>query len=108
MSSQSWVYQKKVPSPNALKPTLHLVSADDDFISGEESLCKYIQDFEEYEKKACVSMSMEETSNSLSFWNTPNAKTLNEVSPLLRRCTYQLSSLTPGKRKKMKLKIVFK
>ncbi|KAK6630119.1 hypothetical protein RUM44_005670 [Polyplax serrata] len=93
--SQSWMYQKKVPSPNVLKPALHPVSAAEDFITGEQSLGKYIQEYEEHEKKACVSMSTEETPNSLSFWNTSNSRSINEVSPLLRRCTYQLSTLAP-------------
>lgn len=105
--SQSWMYQKKVPSPNVLKPALHPVSAAEDFITGEQSLGKYIQEYEEHEKKACVSMSTEETPNSLSFWNTSNSRSINEVSPLLRRCTYQLSTLAPGMLQNKKLQFNF-
>ena len=76
--------------------------ASNDFISGEHTLNRYIHDFEENEKKACVSMSIEETSNSFSFWSNSNMRNLSEVSPLLRRCTYQLSSITPGTKIKLK------
>lgn len=92
-SNESWLYQKK--NPTILKSSSPVTSVKD-FITDEYSLRRYIQDYEDYEKKAAISTNVQETSNSFSFWSPSYSSNLNEVSPILRRCTYQLSSLSTG------------
>ena len=92
MSSSSWIWT----SPSFLKAARSPVTTKEEFINDEHSLTQYIHDFEEHEKKASVSMSVEQPSNFMSFWNNSGSRNVNEVSPLLRRCTYQLASLNPG------------
>ncbi|KAL0278164.1 UNVERIFIED_CONTAM: hypothetical protein PYX00_000065 [Menopon gallinae] len=90
--NESWLYLKRTPT--VLKTSSPVTSVKD-FITDEQSLSRYIQDYEDYEKKAAISTNVQETSNSFSFWSPSNSSNLNEVSPILRRCTYQLSILSP-------------
>lgn len=96
MSSSSWIYHNNAQSPSFIKAPRSPIGSTEEFISDERSLNQYIHDYEEHEKKASVSMSVEQPSNLLSFWNNSSSRNVNEVSPLLRRCTYQLAPLTPG------------
>ncbi|XP_034937336.1 transmembrane protein 209 [Chelonus insularis] len=61
-------------------------------IQDEVELQNYLKDVTEREKKTTHSTNIDQPSNLLSsFWSHPATRNPSEVSPLLRRCAYQLA-----------------
>ncbi|KAK3909516.1 Transmembrane protein 209 [Frankliniella fusca] len=114
VSSSSWMYQAGSPANMSLSPdttrdglrsrqakmspnrsyTSHMpTTPSSEFIGDEDSLTNYLRDFDSHEKSSTHAASIEQPTNLLSsFWSHPASRTAGEVSPLLRRCTYQLAS----------------
>lgn len=116
VSSSSWMYQSGSPANVSLSPDTsrdglrnrqaktspsrsfasHLPSSPSfEFIGNEDDLSQYLKDFESHEKSSIHAASIEQPKNLLSsYWSHPASRTAGEVSPLLRRCTYQLAPHT--------------
>ncbi|XP_015119339.1 transmembrane protein 209 [Diachasma alloeum] len=61
-------------------------------IQDETELRNYLKDISERERKTTLSTSVDQPSNLLSsFWSHPATRNPGEVSPMLRRCAYQLA-----------------
>uniref|UniRef100_A0A1B6FSW8 Transmembrane protein 209 n=1 Tax=Cuerna arida TaxID=1464854 RepID=A0A1B6FSW8_9HEMI len=92
-STTSWLYQSKSSPPT---PYQSPILATSEVIQDESALQQYLREFESLEKSSVVENSMEQPSNMLSgFWSHPASRTATDISPLLRRCTYQMS-LSPA------------
>lgn len=64
---------------------------NEDLIQDECELDSYLKEIEQ-QRKYILSTKVDQPSNLLSsFWSHPATRTPGEVSPLLRRCTYQLA-----------------
>ncbi|XP_054278113.1 transmembrane protein 209-like isoform X2 [Macrosteles quadrilineatus] len=88
-SGLSWLFHNKL-SPSLAYETSILPTSE--IIQDESSLNQYLKEYETLERSSIVETSMEQPSNMLSgFWCHPASRTTTEVSPLLRRCTYQMS-----------------
>ncbi|XP_066582864.1 transmembrane protein 209 isoform X2 [Prorops nasuta] len=76
----------------------------DDLIEDEAELQNYLKEVAQRDRRSVNSTNIDQPSNLLSsFWSHPAIRSPNEVSPLLRRCAYQLSptidkskSISPG------------
>lgn len=67
---------------------------NENFIEDECELENYLKEIEQ-QRKHTLSTNIDQPSNLLSsFWSHPAVRSPNEVSPLLRRCTYQLACTT--------------
>lgn len=67
----------------------------EDLIQDEEGLESYLKEVAQQEKKFNHSKSVDQPSNLLSsFWSHSATRSPNEVSPLLRKCAYQLAPTT--------------
>lgn len=92
----------KNPSPK-LSSTSPMKSAYQDLtsvenITDEASLQKYLNEHEKNEKNIKVVNKAQQSSNLLSsFWSHPVTKTAKDMSTFLKKCQYQLSTLSPGK-----------
>lgn len=61
-------------------------------IQDETELQHYLEDISERERKNILSTTVDQPSNLLSsFWSHPATRNPGEVSPMLRRCAYQLA-----------------
>lgn len=62
-------------------------------IQDQVELQNYLKDITERERKSCLhSTNVDQPSNLLSsFWSHPATRSPSEISPMLRRCAYQLS-----------------
>lgn len=61
-------------------------------IQDEIELQTYLKEVSERERKTTHSTNIDQPSNLLSsFWSHPATRNPTEISPLLRRCAYQLS-----------------
>ncbi|XP_003398568.1 transmembrane protein 209 [Bombus terrestris] len=89
--------QKSVPSPNGSFNKSLNISANgnltsEDLIQNERELKNYLE--EAHQKKHVLSTDIDQPSNLLSsFWSHPAIRSPGEVSPLLRRCAYQLAPI---------------
>ncbi|KAK0077979.1 hypothetical protein PV325_003214 [Microctonus aethiopoides] len=64
----------------------------DGLIQDEIELQTYLKEVSERERKTTHSTNIDQPSNLLSsFWSHPATRNPTEISPLLRRCAYQLS-----------------
>lgn len=71
---------------------------NEDLIQDECELESYLKEVEQ-QRKCVLSTNVDQPSNLLSsFWSHPATRSPGEVSPLLRRCAYQLAP-TIGKHK---------
>ena len=71
---------------------------NEDLIQDECELETYLKEVEQ-QRKCVLSTNVDQPSNLLSsFWSHPATRSPGEVSPLLRRCAYQLAP-TIGKSK---------
>jgi len=65
--------------------------ANEDLIQDECELENYLKEVEQ-QRKCVLSTTVDQPSNLLSsFWSHPATRSPSEVSPLLRRCAYQLA-----------------
>lgn len=65
---------------------------NEDLIRDECELESYLREIEQQRKYALSTSIDQQPSNLLSsFWSHPAVRTPGEVSPLLRRCSYQLA-----------------
>ncbi|CAL7942813.1 unnamed protein product [Xylocopa violacea] len=89
--------QKSASTPNGSFCKSLNVSANgsltsEDLIQSERELQSYLE--ETRQKKHVLSTDMDQPSNLLSsFWSHPAIRSPGEVSPLLRRCAYQLAPI---------------
>lgn len=89
--------QKSASSPNAsFNKSLNVSTngnvTSEDLIQNEKELQSYLE--EARQKKHVLSTDIDQPSNLLSsFWSHPAIRNPGEVSPLLRRCTYQLAPI---------------
>uniref|UniRef100_A0A1B6DCW7 Transmembrane protein 209 n=1 Tax=Clastoptera arizonana TaxID=38151 RepID=A0A1B6DCW7_9HEMI len=89
LSSPSWTYQPGSPS----RVQFSTPPIEDQVIENENSLSAYLNEYENLEKSQVVSTSVEHPTNLLSgFWSHPASKSPAEVSPLLKKNAYQISS----------------
>lgn len=109
--SSSWTYMtgtpdatfSKNPSPKISSPS-HMKTAYQDVttvenITDEVSLQKYLKEHEKNEKNIKVVNKGQQSSNLLSsFWSHPVTKTAKDMSTFLKKCQYQFSTLSPGKK----------
>lgn len=66
-------------------------------IQDETELRNYLKEIVDRERKSTHSANIDQPSNLLSsFWSHPATRNPGEVSPMLRRCAYQLAP-TVGK-----------
>ncbi|XP_015588188.1 transmembrane protein 209 isoform X2 [Cephus cinctus] len=64
----------------------------ENLIQDETQLQSYLKEIARQERKSACSMSIDQPSNLLSsFWSHPAVRSPSEVSPMLRRCAYQLA-----------------
>lgn len=64
---------------------------NEDLIQDECELESYLKEIAQ-QRKCALSTNVDQPSNLLSsFWSHPATRAPGEVSPLLRRCTYQLA-----------------
>lgn len=64
---------------------------NEDLIQDECELENYLKEIEQ-QRKCVLSTNVDQPSNLLSsFWSHPATRSPGEVSPLLRRCAYQLA-----------------
>ncbi|XP_012272889.1 transmembrane protein 209 isoform X2 [Orussus abietinus] len=64
----------------------------EDLIQDEEQLQSYLKEVARRERKSACSTNIDQPSNLLSsFWSHPAIRSPGEVSPMLRRCAYQLA-----------------
>lgn len=64
---------------------------NEDLIQDECELETYLKEVEQ-QRKCVLSTNVDQPSNLLSsFWSHPATRSPGEVSPLLRRCAYQLA-----------------
>lgn len=67
-------------------------------ITDEESLEKYLKEHAKYERSVKQINKSQHSSNLLSsFWSHPVTKTVKDMSSFLKKCHYQLATLSPGK-----------
>lgn len=72
--------------------------AGEDFIQDQAELQNYLKEVVNRERKSTHSTNVDQPSNLLSsFWSHPATRSPREVSPMLRRCAYQLAP-TIGKK----------
>ncbi|XP_050475588.1 transmembrane protein 209 [Bombus huntii] len=89
--------QKSVSSSNGSFNKSLNISANgnltsEDLIQNERELKNYLE--EAHQKKHVLSTDIDQPSNLLSsFWSHPAIRSPGEVSPLLRRCAYQLAPI---------------
>ena len=89
--------EKSTPSPNgSLNKSLNASTngnlTSEDLIQNEKELQTYLE--ETRQRKHILSTDIDQPSNLLSsFWSHPAIPSPGEVSPLLRRCTYQLAPM---------------
>ncbi|XP_050462419.1 transmembrane protein 209 [Cataglyphis hispanica] len=86
---------KSAVSSNGLFRSLNISSnsslTNEDLIQDECELESYLKEIEQ-QRKCVLSTKVDQPSNLLSsFWSHPATRTPGEVSPLLRRCAYQLA-----------------
>ncbi|KAM0725849.1 Transmembrane protein 209 [Formica fusca] len=86
---------KSAVSSNGLFRSLNVSSnsslTNEDLIQDECELESYLKEIEQ-QRKCVLSTKVDQPSNLLSsFWSHPATRTPGEVSPLLRRCAYQLA-----------------
>lgn len=61
-------------------------------IQDESELQSYLKDISDRDRKTTHSTNIDAPSNLLSsYWSHPATRTPGEVSPMLRRCAYQLA-----------------
>ncbi|XP_023029269.1 transmembrane protein 209 isoform X2 [Leptinotarsa decemlineata] len=109
ISSPSWTYLKCTPETNTTRfsnrsppnsasktssmKTSFCEASSVEFITDENSLNKYLKEYEEMEKVQKLANKSQQSSNLLSsFWSHPVTKTAKDVSSFLKKCQYQLSS----------------
>lgn len=99
--SSSWTYIKGTPETSIYSPVkVAAYQETGEFISDEDTLNKYLKDYEEIEKTKRVTGKVPPAANLLStFWSHPVTKSAKDMSSFLKKCQYQLSALTPGKYK---------
>ncbi|XP_031843769.1 transmembrane protein 209 [Nomia melanderi] len=87
--------QKSTSSPNgSFNKSLNasMNGTGEDLIQSEKELENYLE--ETRQRKHVLSTDIDQPSNLLSsFWSHPAIKSPGEVSPLLRRCVYQLAPI---------------
>ncbi|XP_078040168.1 transmembrane protein 209 [Augochlora pura] len=89
--------QKSTSSPNgsfnkSLNASTNGNLTGEDLIQSEKELQNYLE--ETRQRKHVLSTDIDQPSNLLSsFWSHPAIKSPGEVSPLLRRCAYQLAPI---------------
>lgn len=89
--------QKLTVSPNSLinkslNNSLNGSLTGDGLIYDETQLQSYLKELEHRERKSTSITSIDQPSNLLSsFWSHPATRSPGEVSPMLRRCVYQLA-----------------
>ncbi|KAK9293787.1 hypothetical protein QLX08_011349 [Tetragonisca angustula] len=89
--------QKSISNPNGSFNKSLNISANgnltsEDLIQSERELKSYLE--EAHQKKHILSTDIDQPSNLLSsFWSHPAIRSPGEVSPLLRRCAYQLAPI---------------
>ncbi|KAI4488760.1 hypothetical protein M0802_011270 [Mischocyttarus mexicanus] len=75
----------------SLNSSINSTLTSGSFIQNEAELQKYLKE-SSVQRKTILSTNIDEPSNLLSsFWTHPAVRSTNEVSPSLRRCTYQLA-----------------
>lgn len=108
--SSSWTYLKgspdasttqkrssKLSSPSPLKSVYQDVTSVEN-ITDEVTLEKYLREHEKHEKNIKVVNKSQQSTNLLSsFWSHPVTKTAKDMSVFLKKCQYQLATLSPGK-----------
>ncbi|KAJ8683244.1 hypothetical protein QAD02_019036 [Eretmocerus hayati] len=89
---------RKTLSPNVSMKSLNNSSMSasftgDELIQDEQELQNYLKEVTQKERKSLsLSTSVDQPSNLLSsYWSHPATRNPGEVSPLLRRCAYQLA-----------------
>ncbi|CAH1138308.1 unnamed protein product [Phyllotreta striolata] len=104
LSSSSWKFKtslepkpKSSPSTSPTPLNLNKSSFRDatsvEYISDEDSLNKYLKEYEEMEKVNKLTTKQQQSSNLLSsFWSHPVTQSAKNVSEYLKHCQYQLSS----------------
>ncbi|XP_076246787.1 transmembrane protein 209 [Calliopsis andreniformis] len=89
--------QKSTQSPNgslnrSLNTPANASLTSEDLIQNEKELQNYLE--ETRQRKHILSTDIDQPSNLLSsFWSHPAIRSPGEVSPLLRRCAYQLAPI---------------
>lgn len=84
-------------SPNgsfgkSFNSSLNSSLTNEDLIQDEVELQNYLKQVSQKERKSVLSSNVDQPSNLLSsFWSHPAIRSPSEVSPLLRRCAYQLA-----------------
>jgi len=83
-----------ISSNGSLSRSMNISSGNltnEDLIQDECELENYLKEVEQ-QRKCVLSTNIDQPSNLLSsFWSHPATRTPGEVSPLLRRCAYQLA-----------------
>lgn len=116
--SSSWTYMKaspdagtiqkpssKLSNPSPLKPVYQDVTSVDNIID-EVTLEKYLKEHEKHEKNIKVVNKSQQSTNLLSsFWSHPVTKTAKDMSSFLKKCQYQLATLSPGNKNKFNKQI---
>lgn len=109
LTSSSWVYCRNATSisPVAASSPKDNVPQRVQYVSGvdsiqdEDSLNRYLKDYENYEKNSSIiynqNLNMSTESPISSFWSHPASKSNKNASPMLWRCQYQLASPTTSK-----------
>lgn len=90
-------HSPKVSSQSPMKSAYQDVTSVESIID-ELSLQKYLKEHDKNEKNMKVANKSHQSSNLLSsFWSHPVTKTAKDMSTFLKKCHYQLSTLSPGK-----------
>lgn len=91
LPSQSWLYSQTSTSAQYTSPSSREVIQD------EQSLSHYLKGYENFEKNSVISTSTEQPSNLLStYWSHPASRSSADVSPVLKRCVYQIAPPSPA------------
>lgn len=76
----------------SLNTSMNSSFAGEDFIQDQAELQNYLKEVVNRERKSTHSTNVDQPSNLLSsFWSHPATRSPREVSPMLRRCAYQLA-----------------
>lgn len=87
----------KLSSPSVIKSVYQDVTSVENIVD-EVTLQKYLKEHENNEKNVKVVNKSQQSSNLLSsFWSHPVTKTAKDMTTFLKKCHYQLSTLSPGK-----------
>lgn len=96
MSSPSWSYQGGTPvrstSPSYRCSPIVSENLSNAELDNEDHLNQYLKEYESLESTQNISLGEKPTNLLSFFWNYPSSKLSKEISPLLSKCQYQLST----------------